>query len=61
MKKPLMMLAALLFLGAVSAPVFAADPAPVKTPAAKVMKHKVHHKKKSAKKAVKPTTTPVAK
>lgn len=63
MKKALLSLVALLFLGAVSAPVFAAEPTPGKTPAAKMMKHKkVHHyKKKGSKKAAKPSSTPMAK
>jgi len=55
------MLVALLFLGAVSVPVFAANPTPVTTPAAKVMKHKKVHHTKKMKKAAKVSSTPAAK
>jgi hypothetical protein len=62
MKKSLRTLLVLSFLGAVCAPVFAAEATPVTTPAAKVMKHKkVRHHKKTMKKAAKPVTTPEAK
>ncbi len=58
MKKSLIALAAVLFLAVSFSPVLA-DTTPVKTPAAKSMKHKKTHKK--GKKAMKPASTPMAK
>jgi len=59
MKKLIAALMMILFVGAVSGPVWA-DTTPVKTPVAKSMKHKKKMMKKK-KKAMKPSSTPTAK
>ena len=59
MKKLIVSLMTVLFLSALSGPVFAADTMPAKTPVAKSMKHK--KKMKRGKKAMKPNSTPTAK
>jgi len=63
MKKLIISLVVSWFVVAGSGLVFADQATPVSTPAAKTIKHKKAHKKwvKKGKKAVKPSTTPMAK
>ncbi len=59
MKKLMAVMMTVLFVGALSGPVWA-DTMPAKTPVAKTMKHKKKSSKKG-KKAMKPSATPMAK